>query len=448
MFLRQIFLIFFILISFGILAHENEIVPGYKIKLIITLIFLLCYILVILEEFIHIKKSEITIFFSSLMLIILILSKNSSFFYINSILNHFLHTYCELFLFLFVAMVYINSLKNLHFFDVITTKIILKKFSLKKIYFITGLSSFFISPLADNLTTALIMSSIILHIKNVDSSFVNLSCINIVIASNSGGAFSPFGDITTLMIWQSGVIKFAIFFKLFFPSLISFLIPSIIMSFYIKNRAIEPVMSASCDLKVSLDVKIILVLFLFTISSAVFFQSYLNVSSVFGMMFGFSFLQIFFLIKNKPEFNLSNQIVNIEWETLLFFYGIMLCVISLDLVGLLKDLSYFLYCYSDNKTLANIFLGLLSAIIDNIPITFLVLNMKINMCDGQWLLLTYTVAAGGSILSIGSAAGIAVMGKAKKQYTFYSHFKWSWVILIGYFSGAVSHIILNKQTFI
>ncbi|HIH2762346.1 MAG TPA: sodium:proton antiporter NhaD [Candidatus Azoamicus sp.] len=177
-----------------------------------------------------------------------------------------------------------------------------------------------------------------------------------------------------------------------------------------------------------------------------FFQSYLNISCVFGMMLGFSFLQIFFF-KNRSDISLLDQIVKIEWDTLLFFYGIMLCVVALDLVGVLKDISYFLYYDSNNKTYSNIILGLLSSIIDNIPITFSVLNMKINMSDGQWLLLTYTLATGGSLLSIGSAAGIAVMGKVK-QYTFYSHFKWSWAILIGYFCGIISHLIINKNLFI
>lgn len=451
--LKKIILVFFILISFSVFAYQNNIETSYQVKLIITVIFVLCYIFVIFEDFIGMKKSSATIIFSSIMLIILIFSKTSDNSCINIILDRFLHTYCELFLFLFVAMVYINSLKKLCFFDFIKNKISFKKLSLKKVYFFTGFLSFFVSPFADNLTTALIMSSIILHINN-NSSFVNLSCINIVVASNAGGVFSPFGDITTLMIWQSGVIKFSLFFTLFFPSLISFIVPSIVMSFYIKDDlSVSNSSLLFYKTTLSLDVKIVLFLFFFTISCAIFFQSYLNISSVFGMMFGFSFLQIFFFVKNDSDINLFNHILNIEWETLLFFYGIMLCVVSLELAGVLKDLYFFLYCDSNSffmhsETLANIFLGLLSSIIDNIPITYLVLNMKINMCDGQWLLLTYTVATGGSLLSIGSAAGIAVMCKAKEKYTFYSHLKWSWVILIGYFLGVISHIFINKKLFL
>ncbi|HIH2763292.1 MAG TPA: sodium:proton antiporter NhaD [Candidatus Azoamicus sp.] len=450
MLLKKIILMFLILISVNVLAYDAEIESSNALKFSIIIIFLLCYVFIILEELIHIKKSETAIFFSSLMLIIFLLSKKKEVIYAKLILNHFLYTYCELFLFLFVIMIYINSLKELHFFDFLKNKIILKQLSFKQIYFFTGIFSFLMSPFIDNLTTALIMSSIILCITD-DASFVNFSCINIVVASNAGGVFSPFGDITTLMIWQSGMLKFSSFFKLFFPSLMSFIIPSIIMSFYIKNST-SFLNTSIYKIKLSLDIKIILFLFFLTISCAIFFQSYLNVSSVFGMMLGFSFLQFFYFFKNKNNICFFNHIFNIEWETLLFFYGIMLCIVVLDLAGILTDLSYFLY-YNfglssvHDKTVSNIFLGLCSSIIDNIPITFLILNMKINMSDGQWLLLTYTVATGGSLLSIGSAAGIAVMGQAKKKYTFYSHFKWSWVILIGYFFGIISHIVINYKLF-
>lgn len=221
------------------------------------------------------------------------------------------------------------------------------------------------------------------------------------------------------------------------------------MSFYIKNSN-DAVCVNIFHNKLSLDAKCILLLFFLTIFLAVFFQAYLHISSVFGIMFGFCFLNLYFLIRNNMHFNLSYQISNIEWETLFFFYGIMLSIMALDIVGAIKDFSYFLYSdnvFLNDKTFSNIFLGFLSAIIDNIPITFLILNMKIDMCDGQWLLLTYTVATGGSLLSIGSAAGITVMGKAKNIYTFYSHFKWSWAILIGYFFGILIHIFLNNDTF-
>lgn len=445
MFLKKIILISFSLFSICVLAYENHIYSNSQIKFIILICFFFCYILVVLEEFIHIKKSSITIFFSSIMLFILVLSKKNNLSNTSFILNSFLSSYCELFLFLFVAMIYITTLKSLNFFNFIKNKILLKKLSLRQIYFFTGLLSFFISPFADNLTTSLIMSSIILNINKDDYTFVNLSCINIVIASNAGGTFSPFGDITTLMIWQSGMLKFSLFFKLFVPSLISFIIPSIIMLFFVKNCTIIHI-NLHHYANLSSDSKIVLILFLLSILFSIFFQSYLNISCVFGMMLGFSFLQIFFF-KNRSDISLLDQIVKIEWDTLLFFYGIMLCVVALDLVGVLKDISYFLYYDSNNKTYSNIILGLLSSIIDNIPITFSVLNMKINMSDGQWLLLTYTLATGGSLLSIGSAAGIAVMGKVK-QYTFYSHFKWSWAILIGYFCGIISHLIINKNLFI
>lgn len=452
MILKKIIYIFFFLFWSESFANElNQSPPVLYLKLVVLILFCVCYILVMFEELIKFKKSEVTIFFSILILIIVAFFSTGNLDYINKSLNKFLLEYCELFLFLFVAMIYINSLKKLYFFDFIKELIFSKNLSYKKIYFLTGFLSFFISPIADNLTTALLMTSVILSIECKNTSFINLSCINIVMAANAGGVFSPFGDITTLMIWQSGLLDFFIFFKLFIPAFISFLVPSIIMSFYIPvYEKLESVKPSCAKFKLNFDSKCVIFLFLITIFFAVLFQSCFKIPSVFGMMFGLSLLQFFFIFK---KITLSTQIAQIEWDTLLFFYGIMLCISMLDFVGILKNIADFLYLnnffsFYNNHTYANILIGFLSAIIDNIPITFAIINMNLDMNDGQWLLLTYTVATGGSLLSIGSAAGIAVMGKAKNNYTFYSHFKWSGVIFIGYICGIILHLILNKKCFI
>lgn len=418
------------------------------LKFFILFFFIICYTLIILENFLKIKRVEISLFFSGFFIIILALFSQEKSDYLNNKLLNFLYEYCQLFLFLFVAMIYINALKLFNFFEFIKNLIILKKMSYRKIYFLSGIISFFISPIADNLTTSLLMSSIILNINVKNKNFINLSCINIVVASNAGGVFSPFGDITTLMIWQSGLLDFFIFFKLFFPSFFSFIIPSVIMCNYIpkKHYLDENTLNVINGFKI--EFKFVFFLFFITIFFAVLFQSYLNIPPVFGMVFGLSFLQFYFIFK---KINFFHYMTIIEWESLLFFYGIMLCICSLDFIGILKDLSDFLYLdnfiFGNNYTWSNILIGILSALIDNIPITFSLINMKLSMSDGQWLLLTYTVATGGSLLSIGSAAGIAVMSKARNIYTFYSHLKWSFVIFIGYISGVLLHLFINKDFF-
>ncbi|HEA15378.1 MAG TPA: sodium:proton antiporter, partial [Pseudoalteromonas prydzensis] len=135
-----------------------------------------------------------------------------------------------------------------------------------------------------------------------------------------------------------------------------------------------------------------------------------------------------------------------EWDTLLFFYGIVMCVGGLGFLGYLNLMSEMLYG-SWSATTANIFLGVISAVIDNIPVMFAVLSMQPDMSHGQWLLITLTAGVGGSLLSIGSAAGVALMGQARGYYTFFGHLKWTPVIALGYGASIMLHLWLNAGLF-
>lgn len=427
------------------------------IKIYLLIIFLIVYIFVIFEEFIKIKKSKVTIFGSTIIWVIIFLYFDDKKFFSTKI-KEFILDYSELFLFLFVAMIYINTIKSFGLLNNIKIYFLKKKYSYKKIFWITGGLSFILSPLADNLTTALIMCSVILTIEKKDKNFINLSCINIVIASNAGGVFSPFGDVTTLMIWQKGLLEIKSFFYIFIPAIVTFFVPAFFISLNISsNRPIilQKSFNYSNINKYSISV---IFLFIFTIILTAVLQTFLKIPAIIGMMTGLGFLQLFEYfnnIYNKFDFYVYKQIHKIEWETLIFFYGIILCVGGLSAVGLLNDIAYFFYdklgyyLIDKYKFLpANILIGLFSSVIDNIPITFAVINMNINMSEGQWLLVTFTTGVGGSILSIGSAAGIALMCKANKFYTFFSHLKYTWAILLGYFLGIFCHIFLNNTLFI
>ena len=131
-----------------------------------------------------------------------------------------------------------------------------------------------------------------------------------------------------------------------------------------------------------------------------------------------------------------------EWDTLLFFYGVILCVGGLSQFGYLATVSQFLY-HDLGATTANVMVGILSAIVDNIPVMFAVLTMLPDMSHGQWLLVTLTAGVGGSLLSIGSAAGVALMGAARGTYTFGAHLKWTPVIALGYAGSIVAHLMIN-----
>ncbi len=436
---------------------DNIVLQNNSITYTIIIIFIICYMLIIFEEIMKIKKSTIVIISSSIMWILIFFYYNNEY-KLNNYIKIFLLEYCELFLFLFVAMIYINSIKYFGILNTLKNYIILKKLSYKKIFWLTGILSFIISPIADNLTTSLIMCSIILSIDKTNKHFINMCCINIVIASNAGGAFSPFGDITTLMIWQNGILPFKSFFLIFIPSLITFLIPSIIMTFYIPNTYLTKKHNDINTTSINFDSITLIILFLITITITILSQIYFNIPSALSMMTGLGLLQLFEYFKTKQKdntFNITKQICNIEWETLLFFYGIMLCINALSAINVLDYISNILYnelwqnhSHEYKHILANIIIGIMSAIIDNIPITLAIIKMNPSMHDGNWLLITLAIGTGGSLLSIGSASGIALMGLSKNNYTFLSHLKWSFVIFIGYIFGIFSHIIINNNLFI
>ena len=295
--------------------------------------------------------------------------------------------------------------------------------------------------------------------------FVTLACINIVVGANAGGAFSPFGDITTLMVWQKGMVEFWSFFSLFLPSVVNFALPAAIMHFAIPTGQPQ---SGSEVVTMKHGAKTIIVLFLLTIVTAVSFHNFLGLPPVLGMLTGLGYLQLFgFLLKRREmrmldvnsierdhagrlgdivPFDVFNKIARAEWDTLLFFYGVVMCVGGLGFLGYLAMVSEVMYTQW-GATTANISVGILSSIVDNIPVMFAVLTMNPDMSLGQWLLVTLTAGVGGSLLSIGSAAGVALMGQARGMYTFFGHLRWTPVIATGYAASIFVHLWINESTF-
>ncbi len=439
-------------------------------------IFTVAYLLVMAEEFTHLRKSKPVILAAGIIwaLIGMIYVQNGMTHEAEQAVRHNLLEYAELMLFLLVAMTYINAMEERRVFDALRSWLIRKGFGFRRLFWITGVLAFFISPIADNLTTALLMCAVVLAVGGDNSRFIGIACINIVVAANAGGAFSPFGDITTLMVWQKaistpqGTVAFGSFFTLFVPSLVNWLVPAVIMNFAVPN--VQP--SAS-DEMVSMrrGAKRIMALFLITIVTAVSFHNFLHLPPVIGMLTGLAYLQIFgFYLKktfhkcqartgHRPDnqehdgqmgdivaFDVFNKVARAEWDTLLFFYGVVLCVGGLGFIGYLSLASEVMYL-DWGPTPANIAVGVLSAIVDNIPVMFAVLTMQPDMSMGQWLLVTLTAGVGGSLLSIGSAAGVALMGQARGYYTFFGHLKWTPVIALGYAASIAAHMAVNSGQF-
>ena len=360
--------------------------------------------------------------------------------------NRNLGEYAALFLFLLVAMTYINTLSERNLFAVLRAWLIRRQFSYRGIFWLTGVFAFLISPIADNLTTALLMGAVVLAAGRDEPRFIPLACINIVVGANAGGAFSPFGDITTLLVWQAGKVPTTQFLLLLAPSLVNFMVPAVILQFAVPRGAPQ-VETKRVETKPGAYV--ICVLFLLTILTALSFEHFLSLPPFLGMMTGLSYLLFYSyylkrgsLDSESNRFNIFKEIARAEWDTLLFFFGVIFCVGGLGYIGYLGLASEITYG-TFGPTLANIIVGIMSAIVDNIPVMFAVLSMDPAMDTSQWLLVTLTTGVGGSLLSIGSAAGVALMGQSDGHYSFFSHLKWSWAILLGYAASIWTHYLIT-----
>ena len=460
------------LLLFGVLfaglayAAEDCVAKGGEMTnsvygIICLVIFVVAYTLVILEEKLHLSKSKpVLAAAGAIWVFIAIYYKNIGTPEIaeEAMRATFLE-YAELFFFLLVAMTYINAMIERGVFAELRNWLTAKGFSYRILFWVTGLLAFFISPIADNLTTALIMCAVVLAVGGDKPSFVMLSCINIVIGANAGGAFSPFGDITTLMVWQKGMLSFWHFFKLFIPAVVNFALPALIMQFAIPKGRPEPIKDVKKELKYG--GLTVVRLFLITVITAVVFHNFLHLPPVFGMLTGLAYLKFYgyYLTRKSrawslemektrgsPEdpydFDIFKKIADAEWDTLFFFYGVVMAVGGLGFIGYLEVLSHFMYG-DFGPTIANIMVGVLSSIVDNIPVMYAVLTMNPHMNEVQWLLVTFTAGVGGSLLSIGSAAGVALMGQARGMYTFFGHLRWMPVIALGYGAAIWVHFLIN-----
>lgn len=432
-----------------------------------VLLFFVAYMAVMAEEFSGLRKSKPVMLAAGIIwgLIAWHYQAHDIPHVVETALRHNLEEYAELMLFLIVAMTYVNAMDERNVFEALRTWLIGKALSYRGLFWVTGLLAFFISPVADNLTTALLMGAVVMAVGHGNQRFVVLACINLVIAANAGGAFSPFGDITTLMVWQknimasNGPIGFWTFFYLFIPALVNFLVPAVIMHFFVPKGRPD---GGGKVIAMKRGALTIIALFMFTIVLAVTFHSVLGLPPVIGMLTGMALLQFYAFYLRKTTsgraqaaageigspvaFDIYREVARSEWDTLFFFYGVVMCVGGLGFIGYLGMVSQVIYG-EWGATNANIAIGLISAVVDNIPVMFAVLAMQPDMSIGQWLLVTLTAGVGGSLLSIGSAAGVALMGQARGVYTFFAHLKWTPVVALGYAASISVHMLLNQALF-
>ena len=399
-------------------------------------IFVVGYYFIAAEEKYHINKAKPALFTGTFMFMLLgayYAMNGLDFSAFDTEVAHLILEIAEIFFFLFVAMTFIEALIERNVFDALKEKLVDAGYGYQKLFWITGILAFFISPVADNLTTALILSTVLITIERENKAFLVPAAINIVVAANAGGAWSPFGDITTLMAWSAGKGTFVDFLFLFPASIIGWSVTAFLLSRFVpegypaKVEGLEKVV-------IHKGGKVIIALGVFTIAIAVLGKQLMHLPPMWGMLFGLSLLQLYAYTLKKyhdHDIEIYKSVSKIENDTLLFFFGILAAVGALHFAGFLGH-AVKLYEIFDPMTV-NVGVGFLSAIVDNVPVMSAVLKASPDLPLAQWMLVTLTAGVGGSMISFGSAAGVGVMGKLKGVYTFGSHMKYSWTIVIGYF---------------
>ncbi|WP_347986038.1 sodium:proton antiporter NhaD [Methylomonas sp. AM2-LC] len=376
--------------------------------------------------------------------------------------------YIELFLFTLVSMTYLNAMEERGIFNVLRIWLLNRQYSYRQLFWITGVLAFLLSTVISGMAVALLMGAVAAAVGKYKKEFVALACVNIIVATNAGGSLSPLGGISTLFVWQHKILHFYEFFSLAVPCLVDFLLPAAVMHFFVPK---EIPIASTRSMLLRRGSKRIILLFIVTLIITVWSNVVLELPPAAGMMAGLGILEFFcfYLTRTKHEgkgkldhvsqlqgvvttdnrkqdFDIFKNIGNIDWDTLLFFYGAMMMIGALGFVGYLNAIAHFMFGMI-SPTIANISIGLSSAFVDNGTLMFAVLSMHPELPNGQWLLLTLTLGVGGSLLSIGSAPGVALLGQIKEGYTFAFHMRWMPVILLGYIASIVVHFWINARYF-
>lgn len=437
------------------------------------LVMVVAYISAMLEDATKLRKSKSIVLGATLVWFVILVAYREAgdvHLAVESFKSN-LQAYFELLLFIMASMTYLNAMEDMRVFDALRSWLVGAQLGYRSLFWLTGALVFCMSTVVNGLTAGLLMGTVVMAVGKDNPRFVSLACINIVVATNAGGSMSPLGGISTLFVWQKGLVEFGQFFALFLPCLVNFLVPAAVMTLAVPK--VCPVLKAE-KVEIQQGAAGVILLFGVTIALAVLFDMLLRLPPAAGMMAGLSLLQLYSYylqrrsirransqatipgsIEDKDvgrdilesySYDIFQKIARLEWDTLLFFYGAMMGIGGLGFIGYLDVVSSWLYGQHD-PTVANVLIGLSSALVDNGTLMFAVLSMQPDISQGQWLLLTLTLGVGGSLLAIGSAPGIGLLGITLGRYSFLQHLKWFPVILLGYFAAIGVHFLVNSGYF-
>jgi Na+/H+ antiporter NhaD/arsenite permease-like protein len=380
--------------------------------------------------------------------------------YIGHELSHHVVDIAEILFFLLGAMTIVEVIDAHDGFAVITDRI--KTANKAKLIWILSLITFFFSAALDNLTTAIVMSALLKKLIK-DKNDLWLFAGMVIIAANAGGAWSPIGDVTTIMLWIGGNITAGhIVTGIFIPSMIALIVPLVILSFTLKGEVSRPEVAEGDDVRITTDGERNLV-FALGVGSLLFVPVYKTVTHMppfMGVLFGLGLMwavtEIIHKRKNiqaKSKLSVSGVIRKVDTPSVMFFLGILLAVGALSSAGQLLDLASWLEVKMEGNIYAiNVIIGLLSSIVDNVPLVAGAIGMyEVGPFEAGlaypvdhpfWEFLAYCAGTGGSALIIGSAAGVAVMGILKIDFVWYLK-RISLLALSGYLAGALFYYLEN-----
>lgn len=417
---------------------------------LIIAIFILGYIAIATEHSIKINKAATALITGVLCWTVYILFSPDKLFVGEELTKH-MGDLSGILFFLLGAMTIVELIDAHDGFDIITTRI--NQTDKRKLLWIVAFITFFLSAILDNLTTTIVIISLLRKLIRNDKDRLFFAGI-VVVAANAGGAWSPIGDVTTTMLWIGGQITAGrIVIKLILPSLICLIVPLVYLSFKLKGNverpaAVENVNTQSLSQKHQNIVFFSGVIILMLVPV---FKTVTHLPPFMGILIGLGILWVITEIlhsgkddEDKHALSVVHALRKIDAPSILFFLGILVSISALQSIGVLSDLAQWLTVKIHNENIIVISIGLLSSVIDNVPLVAAVQGMyDLNQYPTDhyfWEFLAYAAGTGGSALIIGSAAGIAAMGMEKISFFWYLK-TISFIALLGYFAGALTYIV-------
>lgn len=419
-------------------------------QILIILVFIVGYILIAAEHGVNINKAASAILTAVVCWTIYIFFQEDKELVNHQLTDH-LGEVSGILFFLMAAMTIVELIDLHDGFQMITQKINAK--DKRSLMWIISFLTFFLSAVLDNLTTTIVMISLLRKLISKREDRLMFAGM-IVIAANAGGAWSPIGDVTTTMLWIGKQITTSgIIVHLILPSLVCLLVPLLLSSFIVKGEVEAPILrseKSKCD---PAEQKLVLGIGISALLFVPVFKTITHLPPFFGILFGLAVLWIVTeLIHHKKEdehknkFSVLYALQKIDTPSILFFLGILLTISALNTSGILTHLANYLDRSIGNYSAIAIIIGFLSAIIDNVPLVAAAQGMydlqHIATDHSFWKFLAYTAGTGGSCLIIGSAAGVAAMGMENISFIWYLK-KISWIAAVGYIAGCLVYLLQN-----